>query len=211
MDQPALDTMLLHLANGSLDGAPVRVLDVAIVLSDGGVRSGYPSRVSIGGGAALVLTSHGVQPTLGEDIPIDLDDAIWTWASASDGSTVMFGADAVELHALLSQSLEDARAVDKRSLDVGRLGAALGLLSHAMGNLDEADRFFRGAMGVLVMTATPRESGDLWMKIADVYADMKEWDSWKMAIGQAISAYDLAPGVHHPITTRAKQALAGRA
>lgn len=203
--------MLLHLANGSVEGAPVRVLDVSILLSDGKLHAGFPSHVGVGAEPSLVLTAHGAQPSTGEDTSIDLEDAIWAWASASDGSTVMFGADAMELQTLLSQSLEEAKAVDRRGDDVGRLGVALGILSHAMGDLETADRFYRAAMAVVVMKATPRESGDLWMKIADVYADMREWESWKLAVSQAVTAYDIGLGVHHPITTRAKQALAGRA
>ncbi|MBX3232157.1 MAG: hypothetical protein KIT84_19420 [Labilithrix sp.] len=211
MDQAPRDQLLVYLAKGTLEGAAVRVLDVSVLASDAAVTSGFPSRVVAGEDPALVLTAHGAAPGTGEDTAVDLEDAIWAWASASDGTTVMFGEPAPELHALLAQSLEEAKAADKKGEDAGRLAVALGLLSHAMGDLEAAESFYRAGMAVLVMKAPPRASGDVWMKIADVYADTEDWESWKMAIGQAIAAYDLGLGVHHPITTRAKQALAGRA
>ena len=90
MDEAPRNTMLLHLANGTLEGAAVRVLDVAILTSDAKLLGGYPSRVSVGPDPALFLTAHGIHPATGEDTRIDIDDAIWAWAvrkSAGSGPT----------------------------------------------------------------------------------------------------------------------------
>ena len=129
MGHHALSDLMLHLANGSLDSAPVRVADVDILMSDCRVIRGFPSKIALVKESSLVLTAHGAVPTMGEDVTVDLEEAIWASAVKSDGSVDTFGADKAELVALLSESFDGARAANPFGGEVAVFGFALGVVA----------------------------------------------------------------------------------
>lgn len=199
---------MLHLANGSLDSAPVRVVDVDILMSDCHVIRGYASKIALANETSLVLTPHGVEPTMGEDTTVDLEEAIWAAATNSDGTIDTFGAEKGELTALLTESFDGARAANQFGSEVAQLGIALGVVARAYGNLKLANRHFRDACKVLNMAqGNDRALADIWMRIAETFIDLDLRNSAKVAVPQAIAFYEHLLGVEHPITRRAKKAL----
>lgn len=204
----ALSDLMLHLANGSLDSAPVRVVDVDILMSDCRVIRGYPSRIALDKESSLVLTSHGATPTMGEDTTVDLEEAIWACARKSDHLTDTFGADKAELVALLSESYDSAKSANQFAPDVAVFGIALGVVAEAHGDNALANRQYRGACGVLsVLQGHDRAIADTWMRIAETYRALGQVESAKVAYPQAISFYEHVLGAEHPITKRAQMTL----
>lgn len=199
---------MLHLANGSLDSAPVRVVDVDVLMSDCRVIRGFPSRIALAKESSLVLTAHGAVPTMGEDATVDLEEAIWACATKSDGSVDTFGADRAELVALLTESFDGARAANQFSGEVATFGVALGVVAQAYGDAKLANRHFRDACNVLNLShGNDRAIADVWMRIAETYRALRKNDNAKVAYPQAISFYQHVLGAEHPITKRAQMTL----
>lgn len=208
MGHHALSDLMLHLANGSLDSAPVRVADVDILMSDCRVIRGFPSKIALVKESSLVLTAHGAVPTMGEDVTVDLEEAIWASAVKSDGSVDTFGADKAELVALLGESFDGARAANQFGGEVAVFGIALGVVALAHAELKLANRHFRDACGVLGMAqGNDRAIADVWMRIAETYRAIDHKDSAKVAYSQALSFYQHVLGAEHPITKRAQMTL----
>jgi len=190
-----MNDLLLFLANASLEGARPRVVDVVVVLGDGTLVAGYPSKVSLGQERELVLTAQGAIPRVGHDTTIDLERVVWAWVTSDDGSQQTFGTPASELAGVLGDALAEAKATDPRGADAARLEIALGALAHATGDLRAADRHYRGATSMLVMLgADSRTLGDLWMRLVGVYAEMGDSEALVAATEQAVSLYTSAFG-----------------
>jgi hypothetical protein len=204
----ALSDLMLQLANGSLDSAPVRVVDVDILMSDCRVIRGYPSRIALAKESSLVLTSHGAMPTMGEDTTVDLEEAIWACAAKSDGATDTFGADKAELVALLTESYDGARSANQFGAEVAVFGIALGVVAQAYGDPKLANRHYRDACAVLGMAqGNDRAIADVWIRIAETYRLLGQKESAKVAYPQAVSFYEHVLGAEHPITKRAQITL----
>lgn len=208
MGHHALSDLMLHLANGSLDSAPVRVVDVDVLMSDCRVVRGYPSKIALAKESSLVLTAHGAIAMAGEDATVDLEEAIWACAIQSDGSLDTFGADRSELIALLSESFDGARAANQFGGEVATFGIALGVVAQANGDLKLANRHFRDACSVLNMAqGNDRAIADVWMRIAETYRSLNLTGAAKVAYPQAVSFYQHLLGLEHPITKRAQMTL----
>ncbi len=197
-----MDDLLLHVANGSLEGARPRVVDVVVILSDCALVSGYPSKVSLGQGSGLVLTAQGSIPGVGHDTTIDPSDVMWAWATSDDGSQKTFGTPAEELERVLGEALADGE-------DAGRLELALGALSHAKDELAAANRHYRLATSKLLRAGAGSGAiGDAWMRLAGVYIDMGDSEGTRLAMEQVVSWYESACGENHPRTVHARGVLA---
>lgn len=208
MGHHALSDLMLHLANGSLDSAPVRVVDVDVLMSDCRVIRGYPSRIALAKESSLVLTAHGAVPTMGEDTTVDLEEAIWSCAMKSNGTLDTFGADRAELVALLTESDGSARAANQFGPDVAVFGTALGVVAQAYGDFKLANRHFRDACRVLGLSqGNDRAIADVWMRIAETYRALGQDESAKVALPQALSFYEHVLGIEHPITKRAQMTM----
>ncbi len=190
-----MNDLLVFLANASLEGARPRVVDVVVVLGDGTLVAGYPSKVSLGQETGLVLTAQGAIPRVGHDTTVELESVVWAWVTSDDGSQKTFGTPGSELAGVLGDALAEAKASDPRGGDAARLEIALGAVAHATGDLSAADRHYRGAISKLVMLgAEDRALGDLWMRLVGVYADMGESEGLRAAMEQAVSLYTSAFG-----------------
>jgi hypothetical protein len=193
-----MNDLLLFLANA-------RVVDVVVVLGDGTLVAGYPSKVSLGQESGLVLTAQGAIPGVGHDTTIDLESVVWAWATSDDGSQQTFGTRSAELAGVLGGALAEAKAADPRGADAARLEIALGAVAHATGDLAAADRYYRGATSKLVMLgADSRTLGDLWMRLVGVYAEMDDPEALRAATEQAVAFYTSAFGENDPRVVHAR-------
>jgi hypothetical protein len=199
---------LLAIANGILEGARPRVVDVVAMLGDGTLVSGYPTKVSVGGSSALVLTAQGALAGMGHDAPVDPEAVVWVWITSDDGTEGTFGTPNDEIASVLGEALAEAKQTEPRGADAARLEIALAAVAHAKGNAREADRRYRGAMSKLtVLDLEPRALGDLWMRLAAVYTDLRDVQSLRMAAEQAITNYTAAFGADHPRVMHARGVL----
>ena len=208
MPEPDVSNLLLHLANGSLESANPRVVDVVVILADASTVAGYPSRVSLGGNHGLTLTPQGATATMGDDVVIDPSSIIWACARSTDGSSSLFGTPSAELSAVLTQSLAEAKRAEPRGADAARLSVAIAAVAHGSGDLRAADRSYRYALGVLASGAgSDRELGDAWARLASVYRDLGDGASRQSALGQAAAFHAAALGEDHPITRHTRASL----
>ena len=208
MPEPDVSDLLVHLANGSLESANPRVVDVIVVLADASTVAGYPSRVSIGRSQGLTLTPQGATATMGDDAVIDPSSIVWACARSSDGSSASFGTPAAQLSRALAESLAEAKRAEPRGADAARLSLALAAVAHGSGDLRSADRYYRSALGILAMIAGgDRELGDAWARLASVYRDLGDGASRQSALGQAAVFHASALGEDHPITRHTRASM----